>query len=329
MKSLIRRARHTMVPLFVALAACSGPATAADFPSKPITIIVAGPPAGATDAIARTLAADLAILFKQSVIVDNRAGAGGIIGTKSMLNAAADGHTLLLGHVATNAIVPAVVKPKPYDPVADFAAISLVGTSPSVLVVSAKSNITSLAGLLALGRHQAGGLTYGSPGVGLSQHIAGVGLAKASGVEMVHVPYRGSAPALVDLVSGQISMMFVTPGAAAPYLKSGQIRALAVTSRERNRFFEGVPTMAELGFPQVEQLSWFGVFAPAGTPAAVAQELSASIGRVMENPRTREVLEGLALELASDTSPEYFSRFVQAEVTKWAEDVKKLGVTQD
>jgi tripartite-type tricarboxylate transporter receptor subunit TctC len=196
-------------------------------------------------------------------------------------------------------------------------------------VVSAKSDIRSLADLLALGRSQTGGLIYGSPGIGLSQHIAGVGLAKASGVEMLHVPYRGSAPALVDLVSGQISMMFVPPGAAAPYLKSGQVRALAVTSRERSRFFEGVPTMGELGFPQVEQLSWFGVFAPAGTPTEVVEELSANIGRAMKEPRTREILEGLALDLATDTSPGYFSKFVQAEVVKWAEDVKNLGVSQE
>lgn len=315
--------------LFAMLLPVAEAVQAAEFPSKPITIVVAGPPAGATDAIARAIAANLTSSLGQSVVVDNRAGAGGIIGTKSMLNAAPDGHTLLLGHVATNAIVPAVVRPRPYDPVGDFAPISLVGTSPSVLVISAKSDIRSLPALLDSGRKQAGGLTYGSPGVGLSQHIAGVGLAKASGVEMLHVPYRGSAPALVDLVSGQISMMFVTPGAAVPYLKSGQLRALAVTSRERSRFFEEVPTMGELGFPEVEQLSWFGLFAPARTPSTVVQKLAAAMGRAMQDPATRVVLEGLALDLAVDTSPEYFSRFVQAESVRWAEDVRKLGVSQD
>ena len=313
----------------IAWAAGIGGAAAETFPTKPITIVVAGAPAGATDAIARALAANLSSQLGQSVVVDNRAGAGGIIGTKTVINSPADGHTLLLGHVATNAIVPAVVRPKPYDPVADFTPISLVGTSPSVLVVSTQSGIESVPQLLASGRKQAGGLSYGSPGVGLSQHIAGVGLSKASGVEMVHVPYRGSAPALVDLVSGQISTMFVTPGAAVPYLKSGQIRALAVTSKERSRFFEGVPTMAELGFPQVEQLSWFGLFAPAGTPAAVTNKLSTAVGRAMKEPATRAVLEGLALDLASDASPEFFGKFVAAEARKWAEDVEKLGVSQN
>jgi tripartite-type tricarboxylate transporter receptor subunit TctC len=324
------------VPLLSKILACSvawatgmGVAAAEAFPTKPITIVVAGAPAGATDAIARALAAHLSGQLGQNVVVDNRAGAGGIIGTKTVINAPADGHTLLLGHVATNAIVPAVVKPKPYDPVADFTPVSLVGTSPSVLVVSTKSGIKSLPELLASAKERPGGLSYGSPGVGLSQHIAGVGLSKASGVEMIHVPYRGSAPALVDLVSGQISTMFVTPGAAVPYLKSGQIRALAVTSKDRNKSFEGIPTMGELGFPQVEQLSWFGVFAPAGTPAAVTQKLSAAIGRAMQNPSTRGVLEGLALDLASDTTSEYFGKFVATEVRKWAEDVEKLGVSQN
>jgi tripartite-type tricarboxylate transporter receptor subunit TctC len=315
--------------LSILWAAGAGPAAANEFPTRPITIVVAGAPAGATDQIARTLAANLTARLGQSVLVENRAGAGGIIGTKFVINAPADGHTLLLGQVATNAIVPAVVKPKPYDPVKDFTPISLVGTSPSVLVVSTKSGIKSLPELLALGRKQPGGLSYGSPGVGLSQHIAGVGLSKASGVEMLHVPYRGSAPALVDLVSGQISTMFVTPGAAVPYLKSGQIRPLAVTSKDRHSYFEGVPTMGELGFPQVEQLSWFGVFAPAGTPAAITKKLSSAVGRAMDEAGTRQLLEGLGLDLAADTSSEYFGKFVQDEAQKWARDVEELGVTEN
>ncbi len=317
-----------LATLLLALVTTAGPVHASDFPSKPITIVVAGAPAGATDSIARALAADLTRQLGQSVIVDNRSGAGGIIGSKSVVNAAPDGYTLLLGHVSTNAIVPAVVKPRPYDPVADFTPVSLIGTSMSILVVPTKSGIGNLSELLALGKSRPEGLTYGSPGVGLSQHFAGMALAKATGVPMLHIPYRGSAPALVDVASGQISMMFVPPGAAVPYLKSGQIRALAVTSGTRSRFFPETPTMSELGVPQVEQLSWFGVFAPAGTPASLVDKLSANVGQSLQTPRTREILEGLSLELATDTSSASFDRFVRAEAAKWAADVKSLGMDQ-
>lgn len=329
MKIFSTRSLLGLASFLCLLVTTAGSAGAAEFPSKPITIVVAGAPAGATDSIARALAADLTRQLGQSVIVDNRSGAGGIIGSKSVVNAAPDGYTLLLGHVSSNAIVPAVVKPRPYDPVGDFSPISLIGTSMSVLVVSPKSGIGSLSELLALGRSRPEGLTYGSPGVGLSQHFAGAALAKATGVPMLHVPYRGSAPALLDVASGQIDMMFVPPGAAAPFLSSGQVRALAVTSGTRSRFFPDTPTMTELGVPQVEQLSWFGLFAPAGTPAPIVDKLSSSVGQSLQNPRTRETLEGLSLELTEDTSPASFDKFVRAEAAKWEADVKNLGMSQE
>lgn len=303
-------------------------ALAADFPTKPVVMVVAGAPGGGTDAMSRILAAELSQTIGQSVVVDNRAGAGGIIGTKSVANAAADGHTLLMGHVATNAIVPILVKPKPYDPVADFTPVSMVGTAPDLLVVSAKSGIQNLADLLARGRAGTG-IAYGSPGVGLPQHIAGFALAKAAGLPMQHVPYRGSAPALVDLMGGQLTMMFVTPGAAVPYLKSGQLKAIAVTSRERSRFFPDVPTIAELGFPSVEQTGWFGVFAPAGTPTPVVQMLARQIGHAVAKPDIRAKLEAMYLEPATDTSSSAFASFVQAEVRQWTAVVQRLGVSAE
>ncbi|WP_077001699.1 tripartite tricarboxylate transporter substrate binding protein [Variovorax sp. KK3] len=309
------------------LAAGAG-AAAATFPAKPVVLIVAGAPAGGTDAIARIVSAELSQSLGQSVVVENRAGAGGIIGTKAVAGAPPDGHTLLMGHVATNAIVPALIKPRPYDPVADFVAVAMVGSAPDLLVVSSKSGIDNLADLLAKGR-ATGSLSYGSPGVGLPQHISGFALAKASGVPMQHVPYRGSAPAITDLIGGQISMMFVTPGAAVPYLKSGQLKAIAVTSPKRNRFFPEVPTVGELGFASVEQTGWFGVFAPAGTPAAVVQALSTEIGRAVGKAEVRARLEAMYLEPATDPSSRTFSAFVKAEVDKWAGVVKTLGVSAE
>ncbi|WP_179107030.1 tripartite tricarboxylate transporter substrate binding protein [Variovorax sp. KK3] len=321
-----------VLSVFPALLAFGAAPTAAqppgDYPAKAVVMVVAGPPAGGTDAIARITAAELSQSLGQSVVVDNRAGAGGIIGTKLVAGSAPDGHTLLMGQVATNAIVPALIKPRPYDPVADFVPVALIGTAPDLLVVSAKSGIRTLDELISKGKAGAP-LTYASPGVGLPQHIAGFALAKASGIPMQHVPYRGSAPAITDLIGGQVSMMFVTPGAAVPFLKSGQLKAIAVTSRERSRFFPQVPTVVELGYPSVEETGWFGVFAPAGTPPPVVQKLSSQIGQAVAKPQIREKLEAMYLEPSPDTSSAHFTGFVKGEVAKWADVVQKLGVSAE
>ena len=310
------------------LLASPGPAFASDYPSRPVMLVVAGPPAGGTDAIARIISSDLSQSLGKSVVVENRAGAGGIIGTKAVAGAVPNGYTLLMGHVATNAIVPALIKPRPYDPVGDFMPVALVGTAPDLLVVSASSGVRTLAELLARGKADTG-LTYASPGIGLPQHIAGFALAKASGIPMQHVPYRGSAPGLVDLIGGQVSMMFVTPGAAVPFLKSGQIKAIAITSHERSRFFPDVPTVGELGYPGVEETGWFGVFAPAGTPAAVVEKLSAQIGQTIRKAAIREKLEAMYLDPSSDTSSAFFAAFVKTEVSKWTDVIRKLGVSAE
>jgi tripartite-type tricarboxylate transporter receptor subunit TctC len=213
--------------------------------------------------------------------------------------------------------------------VSDFTPVALVGMAPELLVVSAQSGIKDLPELLASGKSKPDGLTYGSPGVGLPQHIAGFALSKAAGVPMVHVPYRGSAPALVDLIGDRISMMFVTPGAAVPYLKSGQLRALAVTSKERSRFFPDVPTLAELGHPSLVQTGWFGVFAPAGTPAEVVEALRKAISASMAKDDTRSKLEAMYLEPAGESPSGGFAAFVREEAERWAKVVKELGVTAE
>ncbi len=324
--------RHWIRILGIALTAAAAGTTTAqapsnEWPTRPVSIVVAGAPGGGTDAIARIVAADLGSSLKQSFVVENRAGAGGIIGTKHVVSAAADGHTLLMGHVATNAIVPALIKPRPYDPIGDFVPVGIVGTAPDLLVVSAKSGIRSLAELLAKAKASPTPLSYGSPGVGLPQHIAGFALSKAAGVPLLHVPYRGSAPALTDLLGGQIAMMFVTPGAAVPFLKSGQLKALAVTSRERSRFFPDVPTVVELGYPSVEETGWFGLFAPAATPPAIIDTLRARLREVVAKPENRQKFEAIYLETELDAATRNFPEFVRAESAKWADTITRLGVT--
>jgi tripartite-type tricarboxylate transporter receptor subunit TctC len=323
--------RKLGIPFIAAAAAAIAavPVQAGSWPARPVSIVVAGAPGGGTDAIARIVATDFGSALKQNFLVENRSGAGGIIGTKYVAAAAPDGYTLLMGHVATNAIVPALIRPRPYDPVKDFVPVGIVGTAPDVLVVSSKSGIHSLAELLAKAKESHKPLTYGSPGVGLPQHIAGFALSKAAGVPMQHVPYRGSAPALADLLGGQISMMFVTPGAAVPFLKSGQLRALAVTSHQRSRFFPDVPTIAELGYPSVEETGWFGLFAPAGTPAAVVQTLRTHLAQTVAKPQIRAKFEGMYLETALDPATRDFPAFVQSEATRWAQVIQQLGVTAD
>jgi tripartite-type tricarboxylate transporter receptor subunit TctC len=291
-------------------------------------IIVAGPPAGTSDVLARLVAAELPALLGQPVIVENRSGAGGIIGSRAVVDAAADGQTLLLGHVATNVIAPALYHPKPYDAVSDFVPISAVGVAPDLLVVPASNPARTLADLLAHGR-KSGDLTYGSPGVGVPAHFLGYMLSKESGVPMRHVPYKGSAPALMDVLGGQIDMMFATSGAAAPYVRSGKLRALAVATLERSAFFPEVPTVKEQGFPGVAQQTWFGLFAPARTPPSVGDELNAAVGTILAGPAFRARLEGLFVQPATPQKRALYAAFIQDEATRWADIVRQSGITAE
>lgn len=300
----------------------------AGYPSKPIVLVVAGSASGGTDSLARILAHDLTRSLGQSVIVDNRAGAGGIIGAKYVANAAPDGYTFLLGHMALNAIVPALVKPQPFDALKAFVPVGMIGSSADVLVVRREAGIGSVQELVATASADTP-LTYGSPGVGQAQHIAGFALAKASGANMQHVPYKGSAPALQDLIGGRIATMFVTPGAIVSYLKNQQLTPLAVTSPARSRFLPNVPTIAEAGFPAVERRGWFGLFAPAQTPAAVVQLVSQKLGEALATPATRAKIEQLYIEPASDASHTSFASVLKNDVVLWTDRVKQLGVTAE
>ena len=320
--SITSRARRWLCA--AALAAGTVAAHAA-FPDKPVKIVVAGPPAGGTDFLARLLAERLAEMWKQPVIVENRAGASGMIGTKYVLLAPADGYTLILGHTATHAIVPALHHPTPYDPVADFVPISLVATAPEVLVVPAGSPIRTVADLVALAKARPGSVTYGSPGIGLPQHLLGHRLGQIAGVDLMHVPYKGSSPALTDLMGGQITAMVVTSAAVMPFIKDGKVRAIAVNSARRTEMLPNVPTFTELGMPELSQLGWFGVFAPAKVPRDVIAAIGSAIAKVMSAPEVRARIAAQYVDPVGDT-PEQFAAFHREEVRKWNTIVNQSGV---
>ncbi len=293
------------------------------YPTRTVSIVVAGPAGGATDGIARLIASRLSVSLGRNFIVDNKAGGGGVIGTKYVAQAKPDGHTLLLGHIATNAIAPAVHHPRPYDPVGDFESIGLIGSSPSLLVVPAAGPAT-INDLLT--PHQNAPISYGSTGIGGTAHLLGYVFSQASAVPLMHVPYRGSPPALQDLLGGRISMMFATSGAVAQFLQGGQLKPLAVASNKRSRFFPDVPTLKELKYPEVVQEGWFGLFSAAGTPPEVVQQLNRHLNAALADPTVRKGLENLFVEVGTPASPENFKLFVQKEATHWAKVVAISGV---
>jgi tripartite-type tricarboxylate transporter receptor subunit TctC len=300
----------------------------AAFPEKAVKLVVAGPPAGGTDFLARLVADELGQVWKQPVVVENRAGASGLIGTRFVQTAPPDGYTLILGHAATHAIVPALHQPAPYDPIANFTPISLVATAPDLLVVAADSPIRSVADLIARAKAKPGSVTYGSPGIGLPQHLLGHRLAQLAGVSMLHVPYKGSSPALTELMGGQLASMFVTSGAVMPFIKPGRVRAIAVNSARRVPDLPDVPTFAELGMPQLQQAGWFGVFGPAGVAPDVVAAINAAIAKVLAMPQVRAKMAAQYFEPVGG-SAEQFAAFHREEVKRWAAIVRESGVRPD
>jgi len=259
--------------------------------------------------------------------VDNKPGAGGNIGSDFVSKAAPDGYTILGGTISSHAINPSLYPKMPYDAVKGFVPITLIGTNPLVLIVPPSSKAMSLKDLLAQAKAKPGSVTFASAGNGTSQHLAGEMLKSAAGIDIVHIPYKGSGPAIQDLMGGQVEMMFDTTVVAAPQIKAGKVRALAVTSAKRIKGFE-IPTMAEAGLPGYEVTSWQGIFAPAGTPPAVVTRLNTEIVKILNMPDVRERLETLGVEPVANTSEE-FAAFQKAEIAKWAKVVKEGNVKID
>lgn len=314
-----------------ALAACliALPVLAsAAFPDRPIRLIVPFPAGGAADTMARGMAQRLGAELGQQVIVDNRGGAGGAPAAEAAVKSPADGYTLFFGTMGTQAINPALYPKLRYDPLKDFAPISLTHITPRVLVVGPSVTARTVAELIALAKSRPGALTYGSAGNGSSSHLSGALFESLAGVDMVHVPYKGSSPLLTDVLAGRIDMTFDSYTVYEEHIRSGKVRALGVTSMARLGALPQVPTIAESGLKGYDVSNWLGVLAPAGTPKDVIATLHAALGRAMATPALQQQLVALGIEPTFGT-PEAFTALMRSELPKWAAIVKRSGATAD
>jgi tripartite-type tricarboxylate transporter receptor subunit TctC len=305
--------------------AAFGPAVHAQaYPARPVTMVVPYPPGGSADILARAVGQKLGEKLGQTVVVDNKPGAGTAIGAKAVAAAPADGYTLLLGTVSSHAINPAMTKVG-YDPVKDFVAVSPIAAIPFVLVAHPSMSATTLSDVVSLARATPGKIAYASAGAGTSNHLAGELLASSAQVSLLHVPYKGSAPALNDVLAGHVPMMFDLLATALPNVQSGKLKALAVTSRSRTPLLPNVPTAHESGLRDYEVTAWFGIFAPAGTPAAVVSRLNADLTAILQAPDMQKRLRDLGAE-PETSAQEAYARFVRDEAGKWAGVVQKAGL---
>ncbi len=304
------------------------PAAAAGYPERPITIVVGFPPGGASDIMARILTAKLGSLLGQPFIVDNRPGAGGNVAGEFVAHAAPDGYTLLLGNNAILATNISLYSKIGFDPEKDFAPISLIGTQANVLVVNNEVKAHSLAELIALAKANPGKLNFASSGYGLAAHLAGELFKAQAHIDIVHVPYKGSAPALQDVIAGQDQMMFATTSGVMGFLKNGQVRALAVTTLKRTPILPDVPTMDEAGLPGFEATTWHGLVAPAGTPPQIVAALNKAVAETLNDPDIQHKLAGLGIDIAPDT-PEQFAAYIKMEIPKWAAVIKASGAKME
>jgi tripartite-type tricarboxylate transporter receptor subunit TctC len=299
----------------------------APYPDKPIRFVVPFPPGGITDRIARSLAQKMQESMGQPVVVENKPGAGATIGSDFVARAKADGYTILLGAHASHAINASLMK-LPYDPVKSFEPVSLLATVPNMLLVKPSNGAKSLRDLIAQANDNPGKLTYTSAGVGTSGHIAGALLASMAGVQLLHVPARGPAQAVQDTLGGHVDILFDSTAQSLPLVKAGKLKALAVTSRERSPAVPALPTMSEAGLPGYEVLLWFGLYAPAGTPAAIVQRLHAETAKAFADPKVRDPLVHDGVQVVAG-SPEQLAQFQRAEIAKYARLVKDLGLKAD
>ncbi|WP_407645021.1 Bug family tripartite tricarboxylate transporter substrate binding protein [Diaphorobacter caeni] len=304
-------------------------ATANDnFPNKPITIVVPFSAGGTTDILARVIAQDLGKQLGQSVVVDNRAGAGGNIGGALAARAPADGYTLFMGTVGTHAINEALYKKMPFNPGKDFQPLSRVANVPNLLVANPNQPFRTVPELIAYAKAHPGQVNFGSSGSGSSIHLSGELFKMMAKVDMVHVPYKGSAPAVTDLLGNQIAIMFDNMPSAISHVRAGKLRPIAVTTPKRSPELPDVPTIAEAGVPGYEATSWFGLFTTAGTPKPVVDKLSAALAKSLAAPAVRSKIKEQGGEVVSET-PEQFAAFIKTEADKWAKVVKASGATAD
>ena len=318
--------QKTGIKVLAALAAlCVQPAFGQAYPTKPIRILIAEAPGSATDNISRTLTAKLSQSLGQQFVIEARPGAGGTIGTEAAARAPNDGYTLFMANNSTHGANPAVYRKLPYDAVKDFAPITLVATTPYVLVVHPSLPVKNVKELIALAKARPGELNYGSAGNGSTHHLSGELLKTMAKIDMVHVPYKGTTPAITALMSGEITVVFFTVVGVTPHIKSGKARGLAVTTPKRARMLPELPTMAEAGLPGFEVTSWFGLLAPAGTSPAIVSRLNAESVKAMAHPDVISALNKMGFDPEPGT-PEQFAAHIKREIEKFTKLAKATGI---
>ena len=313
----------------LALLALAMPAaSAADYPARPVTLVVAFPPGGASDVLARILGRKLEQVLAQPFVIDNRPGAGGNVAAEAVAHAAPDGYTLLTGNNAILATNAALYKRINFDAVADFAPIGLIGSQANILVVNPALPAKSMAELIALARANPGKLNFASSGHGLAAHLAGELFKAEAKIDIVHVPYKGAAPALQDVIAGHVQMMFATASSVVPHIRDGKVRALAVATVERTAVLPDIPTIDELGIKNFDATTWHGLVAPVRTPREVIAMLNRALAATLSDPSVKKSLGDLGVDIIGGT-PEAFAAYIQSEISKWAAIIKASGAKVD
>ncbi len=322
-KSLSTTLRCAALMAFGAIAMTHAYAQPAAYPNKQIRLVIPYPPGGPTDLTARVVAADMSATLGQSVVADNRPGASGMIGAEMVARAEPDGYTIL-ANASLHVINPFVYPDMRFDALKDFTPITQLAAVPLVLVVPTSLPVTSVKELVEYGRKNPGKLNFGSSGNASAQQLAGESFKMAAGIEMQHVPYKGSAPALADLVGGQIQLMFDSMPSAMPFIKAGKLRAIAVTTSKRAQALPELPTIAESGYPGFDIATWYGYWAPKGTPAPIVEKLAAAASQALKKQSVMEQYAGMGAEPVGST-PAEFTKYNQTETVKWEEIVRKSG----
>ena len=318
-----------VVRLAIVAALLTGSSLAAHaqaWPDRPLRFIVPFPPGGSTDTVARAIAERLRERIGQPVAVDNKAGAGGTIGSGIAANAPPDGYTLLIGTSSTHAIAPGVFSKLPYEPTRDFSPITLIGSATVMLVTNPSVPARSVAELIALAKSQPRLLTFASSGTGGVSHLIGEYFKSRADIELLHVPYKGDTPMIADLIGGQVSLAFGTAVAFLPHVQKGALHALAVTNAKPSAIAPGLPTIADSGLPGFEALQWFGILMPANTPKAIVDRMNREIVAILGMPDIRDRFTSMGIDIAA-SSPEEFATFMASEAAKWQKIAKDAGVT--
>jgi len=320
--------RYFWIPALLALFGSGAGHAQPTYPNHPARLVVTVPPGGAADFVARIMAQKLGDALGQTFVVDNRGGGGGVIASEIVARAAPDGYTLLQGSITTHGIGPHVYSKLPYDPVKDFVPVCLFATMPMIMVVNSQVPAKSVAEVIALAKAKPGSISFASSGSGGAPHLVGELFKTVTGAPIQHVPYKGSAPGAADVAGGQVQLMFDALTPQQPHINSGRVRVLAAINPTRMKPFPNVPTMTELGFPQVAASIWYGMMAPAGTPKDIITKLNAESNRILATQDVKDRMAATGIDAAGGT-PEQFAKFIREELAKWGPVVKAAGAKAD